>query len=166
MGKKFEGKLIKTLYFFGIASFIYFIKKPLSKDWLLVFFIKSYFTSMVDQIVVKRKLIEYPSRSPSFFSTSFLFDYLLFPMTCVFYNQLTKDSRIINTIIKVFYFSIPMTIVELWLERNTKLVKYKKGWNWKTTFFSVSASFLLVRFSMFLIRKLFKNTYEFEQFKR
>lgn len=28
---------------------------------------------------------------------------------------------------------------ENWLERNTQLVKYKKGWNWKTTFYSLSS---------------------------
>lgn len=160
MGKKFEGNLIKFLYAFGIGLFIYLIKKPLSKDRLLVFFIKSYFASIVDHIVVKKRFIKYPNRKPSLFSTSVLFDYLLFPITCVFYNQLTKDSRIIHCLIKILYFSVPMTIAELWLEKKTQLIKYKNGWNWKFTFFSVSASFLFVRLSMFLIRKLFRNTYE------
>jgi hypothetical protein len=161
MGRKFEKKLIIWLYFFGISSFIYLIKKPLAKDWLLVFFIKSYYASLVDQLVVNKGYVKYPIRFPKQIKTSVVFDYILFPISCVFYNQLTKDSRILQCLLKVLYFSVPMTITELWLEKNTQLVKYKKGWNWKNTFYSLSFSFLLVRFSMSVIRRLFNNKYDF-----
>lgn len=80
--------------------------------------------------------------------------------TCVFYNQLTKDSRIIQCHLKVLYFSIPMTIAELWLEKNTRIIKYKNGWNWTTTFYSLSFSLLLVRFTMSVIRRIFNNKYD------
>ncbi|MGE7303753.1 CBO0543 family protein [Priestia megaterium] len=156
MGRKFEINPIKFLYFFGISCFIYLIKKPLAKDWLLVFFIKSYYASLVDNLVVKRGYVQYPTR----FQTSVLFDYILFPITCVFYNQLTKDSRIIQCLLKVLYFSIPMTMAELWLEKNTRLIKYKNGWNWTTTFYSLSFSLLLVRFTMSIIRRIFDNKYD------
>ena len=160
MGQKFEINLIKFLYFFGISSFIYLIKKPLAKDWLLVFFIKSYYASLVDNLVVKRGYVQYPTRFPKQVKTSVLFDYILFPITCVFYNQLTKDSRIIQCLLKALYFSIPMTIAELWLEKNTRLIKYKNGWNWTTTFYSLSFSLLLVRFTMSVIRRIFNNKYD------
>lgn len=157
MGRKFEKSLIKLLYFFGVASFFYFIRKPLAKDWLLVFFIKSYYASLVDKLVVNKGYVQYPTRFPKQVNTSLLFDYLLFPITCVFYNQLTKDSRILQSLLKVLYFSVPMTITELWLEKNTQLVKYKKGWNWKTTFYSLTFSFLFVRFLMSVIRRFLNN---------
>ena len=64
MGQKFEKNLIKLLYFFGISSFIYLIKKPLAKDWLLVFFIKSYYASLVDKLVVNKDYVKYPTRFP------------------------------------------------------------------------------------------------------
>ncbi|WGG46493.1 CBO0543 family protein [Rossellomorea sp. DA94] len=160
MSRKFEKNLIRLLYFFGIGSFIYLIKKPLAKDWLLVFLIKSYYASLVDQLVVSKGYVKYPTRFPKRVRASLVFDYILFPISCVIYNQLTKDSRMIQCLLKVLYFSVPMTITELWLEKNTQLVKYKKGWNWKTTFFSLSFSFLLVRFSMSVIRSLFNNKYD------
>lgn len=160
MGRKFEINLIKLLYFFGISSLIYLIKKPLAKDWLLVFFIKSYYASLVDKLVVNKGFVKYPTRFPKQVKTSVVFDYILFPITCVLYNQQTKDSGILQCLFKVLYFSVPMTITELWLEKNTQLVKYKKGWNWKTTFYSLSFSFLLVRFSMSVIRHLFNNKYD------
>jgi hypothetical protein len=160
LGRKFEINLVKFLYFLGISSFIYLIKKPLAKEWLLVFFIKSYYASLVDNLVVKRGYVQYPTRFPKQVKTSVLFDYILFPITCVFYNQLTKDSRIIQCLLKVLYFSIPMTIAELWLEKNTRLIKYKNGWNWTTTFYSLSFSLLLVRFTMSVIRLIFNNKYD------
>ncbi|WP_421378057.1 CBO0543 family protein [Bacillus salacetis] len=160
LGKKFEKNLIKFLYFFGISSFVYLIKKPLAKDWLLVFFIKSYYASLVDQLVVNRGYVQYPTRLPKQMNTSLLFDYILFPISCVFYNQISKDSRFIQCLLKVLYFSIPMTLIELWLEKNTRLVKYKNGWNWTATFFSLSFSFLLVRFTMSVIRRIFNNEYD------
>lgn len=70
--------LIKLLYFFGVGSFIFFIKKPLAKDWLLVFFIKSYYAALVDQLVVNKGYIQYPTRFPKKVKTSVLFDYILF----------------------------------------------------------------------------------------
>ncbi|WP_410777806.1 CBO0543 family protein [Ectobacillus funiculus] len=78
------------LYFFGISSFIYLIKKPLAKDWLLVFFIKSYYASLVDKLVINKGYVKYPTRFPKQVKTSVVFDYILFPISCVFYNQLTK----------------------------------------------------------------------------
>lgn len=80
---------------------------------------------MVDNLVVKRGYVQYPTRFPKQVKTSVLFDYILFPITCVFYNQLTKDSRIIQCLLKVLYFSIPMTIAELWLEKIHALLNIK-----------------------------------------
>lgn len=157
MRKKFEINMIKWLYFFGIGSFILLVNKPLAKDWLLVFFIKNYYASLVDKLVVYKGYVEYPTRFPKRVKTSVLFDYILFPITCVFYNQITKDSPILQCLIKVLYLSVPLTLIELWLEKNTQLVKYKKGWNGSTTFYSLSFSFLVVRFSMYVIRRLFDN---------
>lgn len=80
MGRKFEKNLIKLLYFFGISSFIYLIKKPLAKDWLLVFFIKSYYASLVDQLVVNKGYVKYPTRFPKqvWFLITFFSQFLVF----------------------------------------------------------------------------------------
>lgn len=118
MGRKFEINLIKFLYLFGISSFIYLIKTT-CKGMAPCFLYKSYYASLVDNLIVKRGYVQYPTRFPRQVKTSVLFDYILFPITCVFYNQLTKDSRIIQCLLKVLYFSIPMTIAELWLEKYT-----------------------------------------------
>lgn len=72
---------------------------------------------------------------------------------CVFYNQFTNNSRLIEALKQVFYFSIRITALEYWLEKKTRLVKYKKAWNWRYTLSSITGSFLIIRLLMFLIRK-------------
>jgi hypothetical protein len=159
MGKKFEKRTLGFLFFLGISSFAYLVSKPgAKKDMLLVFFIKSYYASLADNVVVKMGFVKYPTRStPNFFKTSVLFDYLLFPVTCMYYNLVTKDSNIIQSLIKVLYFSVPLTAVELWFEKKTSLVKYKKSWDWRYTFVSITASFLIVRCVIYFIRLFDKN---------
>lgn len=129
-------------------------KPKAKKDMLLVFFIKCFIASLLDDVVVKLGYVKYPTRfKPNLFRTSVLFDYLLFPVACMYYNLLTKDSNIIQSLIRLLYLTAPMTALELWLEKNTNLIKYKKSWNWKDTFWSLSASFLTVRGLMHIIRR-------------
>jgi hypothetical protein len=159
MGKKFEKRTLGILFFLGISSFAYLVSKPAAKkDMLLVFFIKSYYSSLADNVVVKMGYVKYPTRwTPNLFNTSVIFDYLLFPVCCMYYNLVTKDSNIIQCLKKVLYFSVPITAIELWFEKKTSLVKYKKSWDWRYTFVSVTASFLIVRGVMYFIRLFDKN---------
>ncbi|WP_445487553.1 CBO0543 family protein [Niallia sp. 03133] len=60
---------------------------------------KSYYASLVDKLIVNKGYVQYPTRFPSKVKTSLFFDYILFPITCVFYNQLTKDSRILQCLL-------------------------------------------------------------------
>ncbi|WP_411797405.1 CBO0543 family protein [Cytobacillus luteolus] len=78
---------------------LYLIKKPLAKDCLLVFFLKSYYASLVDKLVVNKGYVPYPTRFPKQVNTSLLFDYILFPITCViklphFMNISTNHLRL------------------------------------------------------------------------
>ena len=107
--------------------------KPVTNDWPLVFFIKNYYASLVDQLFVNKGYVKYPTRFPKRVKTSLVFDYIIPLISCVFYNQLTKDSRIIQCLLKVLYFRVPMTITELWLEKNTQLVKNGSLLFWNNT---------------------------------
>lgn len=159
MAKRFEKNTLGFLFFFGISSFLYLMfRRKERKDLLLVFLIKSFIASLADNVVIKLGYVKYPTRStPNFFKTSVLFDYLLFPITCMYYNVITKDSNIIQSLFKVLYFTVPMTALELWFEKYTSLVKYKKSWDWRYTFWSLMASFLTVRGLMHIIRRFDRN---------
>ena len=152
MNRKSEKNILRVLFVFGIFSFLNLIRKPPMKDWLIIFFLKSYISSILDTIVVRKGYVQYPVKLSKTFGISFLFDYLLFPIACIYYNQVTMNGKIKSIILKVLYFSVPMTLGELWLEKHTKIVKYKKGWNFFYTFSSLSGTFIFVRFIIQLIR--------------
>jgi hypothetical protein len=92
------------------------------------------------------------------FDISVLFSYLLFPVSCIYYNQLTKNSTIWGIIFKCLLFSIPSSVVEFWIEKKTKLIKCKKSWTSLHSFVSISLTFLLSRVLIGIIRKYEKKT--------
>lgn len=146
-----EKTTLKSLFLFGVVAFFNLVRKPLMKDWLIIFFLKSYISSILDVIAVKKGYLKYPVTLFKIFDVSVLFSYILFPISFVYYNQLTKNSNIFGMTVKALGFSIPMTIVENWLEKNTRLIEYKKSWDWKYTFSSLTTTFLIVRLIMGII---------------
>jgi hypothetical protein len=150
--EKHEKRILCLLFVFGIIALVNLIRKPPVKDWVIIFLLKAYISSILDKFTVKKGFLVYPVKLIKFFDTSFIFDYILFPIACVYYNQVTYQKSLFVIISRVMLFSIPMTIVEQWLEHKTDLVKYKKGWNWKYTFTSLNVTFLMVRSLITMIR--------------
>ncbi|MGF2615804.1 hypothetical protein FZC84_06950 [Rossellomorea vietnamensis] len=163
MKKKFEKKILVFLLGFGILSFMNILRKPPIKDWLIIFLVKGYISSILDKFVVKKGYIKYPVKLINLFDTSFIFDYLLFPISCVYYNFATFKKSWRTIFIRVLYFSIPMTIIEQWLEKKTNLIQYRKGWNWLFTFVSLNSTFLLVRVIISLVRRKAETESELEE---
>lgn len=153
-----EIRFLRWSVILGVVSLPFLFKKQPVKDWILVFFIKGLYSGFVNSFMIGHKKITYPVRLlPKIFKIHVVFDLLLFPIACVLYNQMTYRSTLKEIVGKVFIFSVPMSIVEHWAEKNTKLIKYHKGWNGFYSFASLTLSFLLVRGTMALIRK-FDNT--------
>lgn len=150
-----ERKILKALLFIGIGLLPAIFKDKLNKDWVIIFLLKAYLSSFLDHIVTGKKRITYPVRFlPKYFRINILFDYLLFPLLCVFYNQVTYRSNLMGIFLKVLLFSIPMTLVEVFLERKTKLIKFKKNWHWYYTLLSETFIILFVRMFIGLIRNI------------
>jgi hypothetical protein len=152
--------ILNLLTIFGIGGSIFFLsrKKGDLKDWFLIFFIKTLVSTVFDGPVIKTKYLQYPLRYfPKFFDSNIVFLYILFPLSCVMYNQFTYKTKLLKTILSVFLFSGPMTLFENWLEKNTNLVKYHKGWNSYITFIVLSFTFLLVKGCIEVIRFLDKK---------
>ncbi|RBP88688.1 hypothetical protein DFO70_11311 [Cytobacillus firmus] len=162
--------ILNLLTMFGIGGSIFFLtrKKGDLKDWFLIYFIKTLVSTVFDGPVIKTKYLEYPHRYlPKFFDSNIVFLYILFPLSCVMYNQFTYKMKPIKTILSVILFSGPMTLFENWLEKNTNLVKYHKGWNGYITFAVLSSTFLLVKGCMegicFLDNKIHKPPHPAER---
>lgn len=154
MKHKFEKRTLKILWLFGIISFFNLMRKPALKDWLIIFFLKSYIASFLDNILVRKGYIRYPVNLMKSFDVSVLFSYLIFPVMCVYFNQVTRNLRMPGIMLVSLLFSIPSAIAENWLEKNTKLISYKKSWTSFHSFASIASTFLAVRFLISLIRKI------------
>ena len=150
----FEKRTLRILLIFGILSFLNLMRKPPVKDWMIIFFFKGYLASILDKLVVKKGYISYPVKLFKWFDISFMFDYLLYPIACVYYNQATKSSNLFAIFIKTLYFSVPMAVAEYFFETRTSLISFKKGWNSFTSLYSLTFTFLISRAFIAIIRKL------------
>ncbi|WP_226038226.1 CBO0543 family protein [Aquibacillus saliphilus] len=154
---KKEKTILYGLTLFGSVFLLFALNKRPRKDWLIVFLLKTVISVFFGNIVAANKWLEYPDRLlPNSFKGSVLFEYLLFPLICVYYNQTTYKSKLPGMIYQSFLYSIPMTIVEIFLEKKTQLINYKK-WRWYYTLFSLSGTFLLVRGLIAIIRSWSKS---------
>jgi len=154
MRKQVEINILKSLFVIGITAFFNLLRKPPMKDWLIIFLLKSYIASFLDNIIVKKGYLKYPVNLFKIFDISVLFSYIIFPVTCIYFNQVTKNSSLFGILVKCLLFSIPSTIAEHFLEKKTKLIQYKRSWTSLHSFLSIAASFLGVRFLMALITKV------------
>jgi hypothetical protein len=149
-----QKKLLRIVLGIGLLLIPFAFKREKLKDWLLIFFLKGYIASLLDQIIVKKKHVSYPVRFMSkYFDSSILFDYLLFPLLCVFYNRTSEKSNLNSIFLQAFTYSTPMTVLEMILEKKTNLIKYKKNWNWLITYVTLVVTFLFVRSFIAIIRK-------------
>ncbi|HWO95629.1 MAG TPA: CBO0543 family protein [Bacillus sp. (in: firmicutes)] len=158
MDKNFEKTILRLLCILGMGALFNLIRKPPMKDWIIVFLLKSYIASILDVLTVKKEYVKYPVNLFKIFDISLIFSYLLFPLTCVYFNQITDKSRIPDILLKTLCFSFPMAMAENWLEKNTKLIRYQKSWDWRHSFLSMASTFLLVRSLMYIIKKREKGT--------
>ncbi|MGA9228300.1 MAG: CBO0543 family protein [Mesobacillus sp.] len=123
------------------------------KDWLIIFLLKGYIASILDNLLVKKGYLKYPVYLFKTFDISVLFSYILFPVTCIYFNQVTKNSGLIAIFFKCILFSLPSAFAEHWIEKKTNLIRYKKSWTSIHSFASIASTFLAVRFLMGGIRK-------------
>lgn len=146
--------ILYGLTLFGFILFPFAFKKEHKKDWIIVFLLKTLVSNFLGNIIASKKLLEFPVRFfPSAFKSSVLYDILLFPLLCVFYNQTTYKSKLTSIISQSLIYSIPMTVVEYFLEKKTNLIKYYK-WKWQYTLLSLVGTFLFVRGFISYIRRI------------
>ncbi|GGJ79247.1 hypothetical protein GGR02_002251 [Anoxybacillus voinovskiensis] len=138
-----------------IVSFVR--KRALIKDSLLVFLLKSYFSTFFGVVVVEKHMLDYPVRFfPNYFDTSILFEYLLFPVVCVYFYQTTYHSRFWGIVWQCFLYAGAITIPEIFLEKYTDLIEYRT-WTWWYSFFTIFFLSFFVRMIMLVVNKKFGN---------
>lgn len=164
-GKKFGQYFLSLVIILIVGSLPIVLRKPpIIKDWVLVYLFNAVTNGIIDNIIASLKIVKYPVRLfPKFFETSITFDFFAYPFITILYNQLTYKDKPFAIIYKVFLLAMPMLFIELWAERKTSLIKWKKGWNWYHTFFSIIMKSLATRTFIGAVRKVEKRQQKYSQ---
>lgn len=149
-----ETYMLWSLLLLGIILLVFSLRKPPITQWLLTFLLNAYISVFIGVVVVEHKMLEYPIKFlPDFFDSSLLFEYLLFPVVCVYFYQTTYRSPFLAIIGQAFLYCGTLTAVEVLLEKHTDLIEYHT-WTWGYTFGSTLLVMLLIRGVMGWIRKI------------
>lgn len=153
---KMEKQLLKGLLIVNLLILLPILyRKPPIRDWIIVFVYNAITNGLVDMILTSHKVIRYPVRFlPKKFKIHILFDFLIYPTFTVFYNQLTKRDKPFAVLYKLILFTIPFYFIELWAERKTKLIEWKKDWKWYYSFLSIIFKSLITRLVIEVLRKM------------
>ncbi|WP_273849912.1 CBO0543 family protein [Guptibacillus spartinae] len=140
-----EKTILWLLVLIGVGLFVFSMRKPPIKEWLLFFLLTGYFSSIIGVIVVEEGMLTYPvNLFNRHFDSSLTYEYVLFPVVGVYYYQSTFRSGWTGYFVKGFIYSGIITITEFFLEKYTDLIHYE-SWTWYYTFFSTILLLLIIR---------------------
>lgn len=147
-----EKKLLNLLLAVCIAAFPFLFKGPKMRENLLIFFSKGVIATLVDAYVVGKQKLEYPVRPfPKIFKTNIIYDMLFFPILSVIWVKISYNDNFGKILLKSLIFSVPMSVGQWFMEKNTGLFKWKK-WSPFHTFASVNFTLFIIRGFVGLIK--------------
>ncbi|GFP78532.1 CBO0543 family protein [Clostridium fungisolvens] len=144
MDKNYIFILIGWLVTIGLL--LKFIPKNKIREAHVAFFFKQLLTWILGLLVVQLGLIEYPVRLfPSANKTSFTFEYFIYPSICAIFNvNYPEKKNTFNQFLYYFYFCTTITILEIFVEKHTSIIKYIH-WDWYITWITLFLTFYLTR---------------------
>ncbi|AZB42455.1 hypothetical protein CEF21_09220 [Bacillus sp. FJAT-42376] len=149
-----EKILLKGLFAACTAVIPFVFKSRYFKELLIVFFAKGTLSTVLDLFYIRRKRIEYPVRPfPKIFQTNILFDLLFFPLLSVIWVRQSYKDGIGGILLKSLTWSVPMSIIQWYMEKKTKLFTWKK-WNIFYTFSCTSFTLLTIRALLAGVKKI------------
>jgi hypothetical protein len=135
----------------GVVFFLFSLRKPPLKDWLLMFFLSANITTFIGVFVERENMLEYPVKFlRDYFDTSILYEYVLFPLVCIYFYQTTYRASYRGIFMQGLLYTALLTGSEVIVERDTNLLDYKT-WTWFYTFGSVFLLIIFLRLLMKLI---------------
>lgn len=152
-----DRKLLKKLWIAGLLLFPTLFMKP-TKDRWIIFLFNAFLNTYIDNYLVVTGRLKYPHRLKKvikFSNGSVLYDSLLCPLVTTWYYMATRKVKNSSEfLLKTILFVLPQLIFELILEKYTKIIKYKNGWKWYHSFFTIALIKILARGFMELINKI------------
>lgn len=151
-----ERTILWLLLVIGFVLFLCSLRKPPIKDKMLIALLTSYFSTFIGVLIVEKKMLDYPIRFlSSYFSSSLLYEYLLFPVVCIYFYQTTYKSRFPSIVLQCILYTSALTIVEVVFERYTDLIEYHT-WTWIYTFISTFLLMMFIRILLLLLNRMEK----------
>lgn len=153
--------MLNGLFTLCMVSLPFLFKGSKMRENLVVFFSKGVLATLIDAYVVGSKRVKYPVRPfPKIFGINIIYNMLFFPLLSVIWVKLSYNDKLGKIILKSMMFSIPMSFAQWYLEKNSRLFKWKK-WSIFHTFGSVSFTLFTIRGFVALMKRLdkLKNTY-------
>ncbi|RXI96378.1 hypothetical protein DS745_21925 [Anaerobacillus alkaliphilus] len=147
--------IVTTITGLGLLPFA-IIKRPL-KDWIIVYIVSIIENYFADYFLVSKGYLKYKRKIFPRIKVHLPFDFVHYPLMLLFYNQWTLNSKPIGLILKLIPIVVPQIIIETIAAKYTKLITWKKGWNWYHSFISVVIKMLLCRSIIAIIRMMNKG---------
>ncbi|MCA1321052.1 hypothetical protein LC085_14105 [Bacillus tianshenii] len=153
-----ERLMIRGLFLLCVSLFPFAVKTPKYKEMLIVFFSKGVLSILLDTYVVNTGRVKYPIRPmPKIFSTNILYDLFFFPILSIFWVRQTYHDKIPYILLKSLTWSVPMSILQWFMEKKTDLFEWKK-WSILHTFASVNFTLFTIRALVGLVKKFSKHS--------
>ncbi|WP_163528802.1 CBO0543 family protein [Halobacillus ihumii] len=147
-----ESIILWLLLIIGVILLIFIMTKLPFMEFLFGYLLTSYFAIVIGVLVVEEKMIDYPDKFlQNHFDSSLLFEYLLFPVVCLFFYRTSYHSSRIGILLQAALYTAALTAMELTIERYTSLVEYST-WTGIHTFFSVLIFMIFIRVLLQLLR--------------
>lgn len=142
---KMEWIILVAVWIATLGLFFFIPRRTFRLAQAAILF-KQLITWLIGLVVVQLGWIEYPVREfASVNRSSFTFEFSAYPVICGLFNARYPENR--NLWIKLFYycsFCTVITVVEVLIEENTKLIKYVH-WAWYWTWITLLITFFMSR---------------------
>ncbi|WP_174733218.1 CBO0543 family protein [Mesobacillus harenae] len=151
--------LIGVILISIIAVFTLIPRNKAREAWVLCLFLQV-ITRPAGLFVVEKGWIEYPIQLlkgvNQYNRTSLTFEFFLFPIVAIIFSLYFPNVKRYGALIYYVCFAGLFTIMEVILERSTRLVEYH-GWTWYWTLITVMMSlFLNHKYYLWYKQKLIK----------
>lgn len=133
------------LLIFGLALFLYSLRKPPLHVWITTFLLKAYVSTFIGVLIIEEGMLEYPVRFlEGYFDSNILYEYLLLPVVCIYFYKATYQVNVWRILGVGLLFTSGLTFVEALFEANTSLIEYHT-WTWMHSFASIYIIMVLIR---------------------
>ncbi|MFD2924727.1 CBO0543 family protein [Halobacillus naozhouensis] len=147
-----EPIILWFLLILGLSLLIIIMRNLPFKEFLFGYLLTSYFSIIIGVFVVEEEMLHYPSKLlGKHFDSSLLFEYLLFPVVCLYFYRTTYYSSHIGILLQATIYTSALTAVEIAFEKYTSLIEYHT-WTGVHTFFSVLSFMIFIRVLIQLLR--------------